>query len=132
MINVVCLICMTGALAILCHVYCVHQSSRPDFTTDLHDAQVHRVLRVLRDRRVDRRVDRRQTLGHRVRGDGGVVVAQEEVVGRDGSVLAASKVVEGHDDDVGRGRPAVVAAVEEGRQDRGEACGGGDLNRKPL
>ena len=64
-------------------------------------------------------------------GDGGdTVVAREEgVVGRGGDVLAASKDVEGRDDD---GVVVVAAAGEEVLRGRDEACGGGDLDRRPL
>lgn len=62
--------------------------------------------------------------------DGGVVVAREEGAGRGGDVLVASMAVEGGGDG---GDALVVAVAGEGDlRGRGEACGGGVLDRRPF
>lgn len=59
-----------------------------------------------------------------------MVVARGEEAGRGGDVLVASMAVE----EGGDGGDALVVAVagEGDRQGRGEACGGGVLDRRPF
>lgn len=69
-------------------------------------------------------------VGRGARGGGdGVVVAREEAVGRGGDVLVVSRAVEEGD---GGGGVVVEEEVEEVLRARDGACGGGDLDRRPL